>query len=677
MGQYHDILKKHWGYSEFRPLQEEIIESLASGKDTLGLMPTGSGKSVIFQVYSLSTEGICLVITPLIALMKDQVESLKAKKIKALAVYSGIQRREINIVLNNAVYGDYKFLYVSPERLATADFRERLARMKINLITVDEAHCISQWGYDFRPSYLRIAEIRGLFPAVPVLALTATATAKVTDDIEEKLLFKEKNVFQQSFRRDNLAYLVREKEDKMGYLVNTVLKAKGTGIIYVSSRKKCRETALLLQQQNVSADFYHAGLDTGLRSLKQEKWMKGEIRVMVATNAFGLGINKPDVRFVIHLDVPDSLEAYVQETGRAGRDGRKSAAVMLYSSSDKRRLHKMVTDSFPPIETIRKVYSSIGNYLMVAVGAGKEMVYNFHLEDFAGKFRFQHTAVYHSLKLLEKQGYLEYVENVDSHSRIYFITNRDDLFKVQTENAELDNFIKLILRSYTGVFTEYVNIDEPLLAARAGISHDEVYQMLKKLSQLKIIHYIPKRELPVIVYETERIDEKHIHISHENYRDRKEHYQRQVDHVLAYATQKIECRIVHLMNYFDQSVLPVRKLADQPVRPARPNHPGGHISTTCSPTGGSAHPLPCGNCDVCTGENESGTGSAELHRVADKIKALLQAESLTINQIVLRLSDEPEKIVINVSRQMLDNGIIVSDSKGLLSRRKESLLAKG
>jgi ATP-dependent DNA helicase RecQ len=628
---YRDILTKYWGFSDFRPLQQEIISSVASGKDTLGLMPTGGGKSVTFQVYSLSTEGMCLVITPLIALIKDQVEGLRAKKIKALAIYSGMTGREIDIALNNALYGDYKFLYVSPERLATERFREYLVRMKLNLITVDEAHCISQWGYDFRPSYLKIAEVRELFPAVPVLALTASATAKVVNDIQEKLLFRGRNVLQKSFRRDNLVYLVRDKEDKLGYLISTVVKAKGTGIIYVGSRKKSREVALLLQQQNISADFYHAGLGSDLRSSKQDDWMRGKTRVIVATNAFGLGIDKPDVRFVIHLDVPDSLEAYFQEAGRAGRDGKKSVAVMLYNGTDKRRLHKMVTDSFPKIETIRNIYSSIGNYLMIPIGSGKEMIYDFHLEDFARKFKFQQSAVYHSLKILEKQGYLEYIENADSGSRIYFETRRDDLYKVQTERADLDSFIKLILRSYTGVFTDYVNIDEQMLSRRANLSPDDVYQKLKQLSQIKIIHYIPQRKLPVITYETERIDGNRISISPENYQDRKAHYQHQVDSVINYASDKSHCRSVNLLKYFDQ------------------------IDSE-----------PCGNCDVCKGEHESGISLADFNRVSDKIKAILQNDSCAINQIVNQVN-EPEKTIISVSRWMLDHGVVVSDSKGVIS----------
>ena len=636
MNPYNKILLKYWGYKDFRPLQEEIITSVASGKDTLGLLPTGGGKSITFQVYSLSVEGMCLVVTPLIALIKDQVERLRAKKIKVLAIYSGMSKREINITLDNAIYGDYKFLYVSPERLASQLFREYLVRMKINLITVDEAHCISQWGYDFRPSFLKISELRNIFPSVPILALTATATAKVVEDIQDKLLFRAKNVLQDSFFRSNLNYLVREKEDKLGYLVQTVNKAKGSGIVYMRSRKKCREIALLLKQQSISADFYHAGLASGTRSLKQDKWMNGETRVIVATNAFGMGIDKPDVRFVVHLDLPDSLEAYFQEAGRAGRDGKKSVAVMIYNSSDKRRLHKMVTDSFPPVESIKKIYTSVANYLSIPIGGGNDTIHDFRIEDFSRKFNFQETLVYHSLKLLEREGYLEYVENVDGFSRIYFITRRDDLYKIQTDRSDLDVFIKLILRSYTGVFTDYVNIDEVMLSRRSGLTPDEVYQNLKRLSQLKIIHYIPQKKLPVITFEKERLEENRIHISSANYQDRKIKYQQQVDSVIKYATGKDICRSQSLLSYFDQ-----------------------HDSETC------------GNCDVCQGEHESGISFVNFERIGGKIKSQLSLHSLTLSQVIININ-EPDKEVVKVARWLLDHKIIISDALGLLSLKHES-----
>jgi ATP-dependent DNA helicase RecQ len=636
MDRFHELLKKYWGYNEFRPLQEEIIRSVSDQRDTLGLMPTGGGKSITFQVYSLSVDGICLVVTPLIALIKDQVENLRAKNIKVLAIYSGMSGREIDIALNNSVYGDYKFLYISPERIASEKFREYLVRMKINLITVDEAHCISQWGYDFRPSYLRISELRQYFPETPILALTATATQKVVVDIQKKLLFRETNVLQKSFRRDNLIYMVRDKEDKTGYLADTIRKAKGTGIVYVSTRKKTREIAQMLKEQNIAADFYHAGLAPDLRSQKQDNWMSGECRVIVATNAFGMGIDKPDVRFVIHFDLPDSLEAYFQEAGRAGRDGKKSVAVLLYNNSDKRRLHKMVTDSFPSVEIIRTVYNSICNYLMIAIGSGKGRNFSFRIEDFSKRFEFQINSVYHSLKLLERQGYLSYVENVDNYSRILFTVRRDDLYKIQLGNADLDAFIKLILRSYTGVFTDYVNIDEALLSRRSNMTGESVYQQFKLLEQLKIIDYIPQKKTPVIVFETERLDLGRIRMSTDNYQHRKVKYQQQVDSVIDYASNDNNCRSVVLLEYF-----------------------------------GQYDSEPCGICDVCNGDHESGIRFADFKRISDKIRDILLKESCSIDKIV-KMINEPEPLIIKVSRWLLDNGIIKTGSNGLLTYNSKS-----
>ena len=636
MDQFHQLLKQYWGYDEFRPLQEEIIWSVANQRDTLALMPTGGGKSITFQVYSLSANGICIVVTPLIALIKDQVENLRSKNIKALAIYSGMTTREIDITLNNAVYGDYKFLYISPERIASEKFREYLVRMKLNLITVDEAHCISQWGYDFRPSYLKICNLRELFPEVPVLALTATATEKVVEDIQEKLLFREKNVLQKSFRRDNLIYLVRDKEDKMGYLTNTIRKAKGTGIVYVRNRKKTREIAQLLQANKITADFYHAGLATDIRSQKQDKWMSGETRVIVSTNAFGMGIDKPDVRFVIHLDLPDSLEAYFQEAGRAGRDGDKSVAVLLYNSTDKRRLHKMVTDSFPPMDIIRSVYNSISNYLMVAVGSGKGGIFSFRIEDFSRKFEFQVSAVYHSLKLLERQGYLSYVENVDNFSRLLFSVRRDDLYKIQLGNVELDTFIKLILRSYTGVFTDFVNIDESLLARRANNTGEIIHEQLKLLAQLKIIEYIPARKTPVIIFETERIATNRIKISVENYQHRKIKYQAQVDSVLNYAANNQKCRSVALLEYF-----------------------------------GQYNSEPCCSCDVCKGEHESGISFADFIRISGKTAQTLSERSCSID-VLVKIINEPETNILKVARWLMDNGALSSGSNGQLTYHAKS-----
>ena len=630
MDTYSEILLKHWGFDQFRPLQEDIIHAVAAGNDTLGLMPTGGGKSITFQVFSLSTEGMCLVITPLIALINDQVENLRSKGIKALAIYSGMTAREIEIASNNAVYGDYKFLYVSPERLSSPNFLEFLIRFKLNLITVDEAHCISQWGYDFRPSYLKIAEIRKFFPKVPVLALTATATPEVVDDIQDKLLFPRKNLLKKSFVRDNLTYLVRRKEDKLGYLLDTVSKSKGCGIIYVRSRKRCREISDLLRQQDVAADFYHAGLDPVLRKEKQNKWMKGESRVMVATNAFGMGIDKPDVRFVLHPDLPDSLEAYFQEAGRAGRDGERSVALMICNDSDQRRLHKMVTDAFPEIDRIRDVYQALCDYLQVAVGTGKFGFYTFQPEDFARKFSFPFTTVHHSLKLMEREGYLEYTEEPDSSSRLYFLAHRDELYRTDTGSKNLEQLIGMLLRSYTGLFNDYVRIDEVLLARRLSMTADELYQNLKFLSQQKIIHYIPRREAPAIQFLTERVDKSRIRISHANYRDRKVNYQTRVDAVIRYASSEYPCRSEQLLAYFGER--------------------------------GSGS---CRQCDVCKGEHKSGISNSEFEDISFKISELLSIQPLEIKDLI-RQCEGNEKNVLKVARWLLDQGNLEMDSFNLL-----------
>ena len=636
MDKYREILLKLWGYDQFRPLQEDIIHSVAAGKDTLGLMPTGGGKSLTFQVYSLSAEGMCLVVTPLIALINDQVENLRSKGIKALAIYSGMSAREIEIACNNAVYGDYKFLYVSPERLLSANFLEYLVRFNLNLITVDEAHCISQWGYDFRPSYLQIAAIRKFFPKVPVLALTATATNEVVDDIQEKLLFQQKNLLKKSFVRENLTYLVRKKEDKLGYLAETVSKSKGSGIIYVRSRKKCHEIAELLKQQGVTADFYHAGLDPVLRKEKQNRWMKGDSRVMVATNAFGMGIDKPDVRFVLHLDLPDSLEAYFQEAGRAGRDGERSVALMIYNGTDKRRLHKMVTDAFPEQELIRAVYQALCDYLQIAVGTGKSGFYTFQPEDFARKFSFPATAVYHSLKLMEREGYLEYTDDPESSSRLYFLAHRDELYRIETGNKKLEELIGMLLRSYTGLFNDYVRVDEALLARRLNVTADELYQNLKALSQQKIIHYIPRREAPVVQFLTERVDQRRIRISPANYHDRKINYQRRVDAVIEYARSEERCRSVQLLAYF-----------------------------------GERGSKSCGQCDVCKGEHQSGITNAEFEGINRKIVQLLHAGPVEIKEITRNIEGN-EKNILRVTRWMLDQGNLELNRSNQLVLKKSS-----
>ncbi|MCD6354672.1 MAG: RecQ family ATP-dependent DNA helicase [Prolixibacteraceae bacterium] len=629
MENFRQILISYWGYADFRPLQLEIINSVASGKDTLGLMPTGGGKSITFQVYSLSKAGICLVITPLIALMKDQVESLNKRGIKALAVHSGMSPREIKLTLDNAVWGDYKFLYISPERLNSERFRERVAQMNVNLITVDEAHCISQWGYDFRPSYLNIVRLREILPEVNFLALTATATPRVVIDIQNKLGFKEKNLLKMSFRRKNLNYLVRHLEDKTGYLLKTLRRVSGSGIIYVRSRRATREIAGVLKKNNISADFYHAGISNHVRSDKQDLWLSGKIRVIVATNAFGMGIDKPDVRFVIHFDAPDSLEAYFQEAGRAGRDGKKAAAVLLFNSADKIRLKKYVTTAFPKISSIKRIYQALCNYFQIAEGYGKSQVFEFSLQAFAQAYKFQQSMVYSSLKILQREGYLEFTDEVDSPSRIYFTVSRNDLYKFQVANAQLDGFIKLLLRSYTGLFTGYVNIDEELMARRAAISGEQVYDFLKHLRKSKIIDYIPRTRTPFIYFTKERINIERITISKENYEVRKNEFLNRIEAVINYASDTSTCRSQLLLKYF-----------------------------------GETDSERCGTCDVCKSKEALEISSYEFEEISRDIHKNIQTPCSYENLLLKLKGDQLKKR--QVIKWLLDNKKIIYRIDNLL-----------
>ncbi len=622
MESFEHILSRYWGYPEFRPLQLEIIQSVKKGKDTLGLMPTGGGKSITFQVYSLSKKGICIVITPLIALMKDQVENLNKKGIKALAIHSGMSPREIRITLDNAVWGEYKFLYISPERLNSERFIERLEQMDVNLVTVDEAHCISQWGYDFRPSYLNIIKIRQILPEVTLLALTATATEKVADDIQEKLEFKNKNVLRVSFERENLNYLVRQRENKTGYLLETLQKVKGSGIIYVRSRRATREITEELRRNNISADFYHAGLNNPVRSSKQDSWLEGTTRVIVATNAFGMGIDKSNVRFVIHINPPDSLEAYFQEAGRAGRDGKKAAAVLLFNNADKAKLKKHVTVAFPEIASIKRIYEALCNYLQIAEGFGKNQVYEFSLQSFAQAFKFQQAMVYSSLKILQREGYIEFTEEVDSPSRIYFTVSRDDLYRFQVANSSLDGFIKLILRSYTGLFSGYVAIDEELLATRFNINQEQVYNYLKHLRTSNIIDYIPRNRTPFIYFNKERLNIERLKISKENYDSRKKELSNRIEAVINYASSTTRCRSQLLLEYF-----------------------------------GETDSAPCGMCDVCKSLESIELTPFQFEKTGEQVKKIL-AEPCTYENLLLKLKGDQQKMR-QVIKWLLDNEKII------------------
>jgi ATP-dependent DNA helicase RecQ len=622
LSEFTQILTKYWGFAAFRPLQEEIIESVATGKDTLGLMPTGGGKSVTYQVYSLSKPGICLVITPLIALMKDQVENLNERGIKALAIYSGMTQLEMKIAMNNAAWGNYKFLYLSPERIATERFRERISQLDVNLIAVDEAHCISQWGFDFRPSYLRIAELRHMLPDVPVLAVTATATDQVIEDIQEQLKFKTPNVLRTSYYRSNLIYLVRNEEDKVNYLLKAVQKAKGTGIVYVRSRKQTREVSDLFRKNKISADYYHAGLNSRTRSERQENWKSGRCRVIVSTNAFGMGIDKADVRFVIHLESPDSIEAYFQEAGRAGRDGKTAYSVLLFNNSDKIKLQKNVTKSFPEPDVIRRIYDAICNFYQLAVGFGKDQIFEFSMATFASSFSFQITEVYNSLKILQREGYLELTDDLDNPSKVYFQVDRDDLYKFQVANSDFDGFIKLLLRSYTGLFTNYVSIDEQLLAKRANISPELVYEFLCRLRTQKIIDYIPQRKTPFIIFAKERIDLDRIKISKENYEDRKRDYLNRIESMIHYASSGHKCRSQLLLQYF-----------------------------------GETESVRCGKCDVCMARNELNVSKYEFDTVSEQIKKVM-AQPCFYEELLQQIEGKPDNVV-KIVRWLLENEKIV------------------
>jgi len=619
MNIYQQILSRYWGYSKFWPLQEDIIKSIANGHDTLGLMPTGGGKSITFQVPAIANDGICLVVTPLIALMKDQVDGLKRKGVKAMAVYSGMTRREIDIALDNCIYGNYKFLYLSPERLNTEIFRARVQKMKVSIVAVDESHCISQWGYDFRPSYLKITDLRELLPDVPFLAITATATPEVVDDIQEKLRFKKKNVLKTSFERKNLVYLVRIASDKQKYLLNVIKKSSGSGIVYVRTRRKTKEIADFLSANEISASYYHAGLRHPVRSERQKEWTDGKIRVIVATNAFGMGIDKAAVRFVIHVDIPDSLEAYFQEAGRAGRDGKKAYAVMLYNESDKAKLDRRISTGFPPIKVIKRVYEALGNYFQIPVGGGKNGVFDFNMADFISKFKFNVIIAYNSLKFLEREGYIELTDELNNPSKVLFLYKRDDLYKFQVENSTFDGFIKLLLRSYTGLFTEFVSIDEQALAGRAKISRELVYEFLKKLNNFKVISYIPGKRTSLIIYTEERLDQKSLIISTENYKIRKEKFIERLEKVNEYASRKDICRSRFLLEYFGEEGSPR-----------------------------------CGHCDFCRGENEINISKTEFEQIAEMISKCLKKESMLLEKLVDTIDYNKEKTV-RVIQWLLDN----------------------
>ncbi len=585
---YLQILKQYWGFDNFRGIQRDIVESIGSGKDTLGLMPTGGGKSITFQVPALAQEGVCIVITPLIALMKDQVQHLRNRGIMAAAIYSGMSRPEIVTTLENCILGDTKLLYVSPERIASPLFITKLGHMKVSFITVDESHCISQWGYDFRPSYLHIADIRRLKPDAPVLALTATATHQVIDDIQDRLSFSQKNVFRMSFERKNLAYVVRETEDKIGEMTHILQTMTGCSIVYVRSRKQTKEISDLLNKNNISATFYHAGLEPRVKDERQKLWSYNEVRVMVATNAFGMGIDKPDVRMVIHITAPSSIEAYFQEAGRAGRDGQKAYAVLLHQKSDNAKLRKRIDETFPDKEYIREAYNHIAYYYQIATGSGAGYTNLFDIDRFCRNFHHFPTLLLSALKILQRAGYIECDMDPDASCRLMFLVDRDKLYRIPSASENEERLLNMLLRTYSGLFTDYAYIDDELLAHRAGLTRQQVYLIFKSLNQRHIIHFIPQRKLPTITYTVDRVDGDQLILGPDVYDDRKEQFTKRIEAVIAYANNQDQCRSRQLLAYFDE-----QRTTD------------------------------CGMCDVCIDHKRQQNIEQRVHVAQEKIMQLL------------------------------------------------------
>ena len=558
---YREVLQKYWGYDDFRGIQREIIESIGNGHDTLGLMPTGGGKSITFQVPALCSEGTCIVITPLIALMKDQVQHLRRIGIRAAAIYSGLSREEILTTLENCIFGGITILYVSPERLSSELFRTKLRHMKVSFITVDEAHCISQWGYDFRPSYLEIADIRKDLLGIPVLALTATATPLVVEDIQDKLgnprdsrISRESsfNVFKMSFERKNLAYVVRRATDKRQELVHILESVKGCAIVYARSRRRTKEVAELLCEAGISATFYHAGLDTSVKDQRQRDWQEDKVRVMVATNAFGMGIDKPDVRVVLHIDCPDSLEAYFQEAGRAGRDGRKAYAVLLYNDADHRKLDKRISDTFPEKDYVRKVYEHLAFFYQVGVGSGYHATFEFNIDKFCHAFRHFPIQVDSALKILNRAGYIEYTEEQDNQARVMFTISRNELYRLENVTPNEERVITALLRNYGGLFVDYNFIDEGFIASQCGLQPQQLYMILKNLSEKHILHFIPQKKTPYVRYLQRREDTENVQLPPVVYEERKEQFRERIHAMINYATNDHVCRSRQLLRYFGE-----------------------------------------------------------------------------------------------------------------------------
>ena len=629
------VLKQYWGYPSFRPLQEDIVDAVMAGRDTLALLPTGGGKSICFQVPAMAMEGVCLVITPLIALMKDQVAHLVEKGIAAAAIYSGMHPDQLELAYNQAVFGRLKFLYVSPERLQTNQFLEAIRRMKVCLLAVDESHCISQWGYDFRPPYLKIAEVRPYIPKTPVLALTATATAKVVDDIQLRLGFKEKNVFQSSFERKNVTYNVCHEADKYGVLYRKLSAMnEGSAIVYVRNRKRTQVIADWLNSVGIAATFYHAGLDARTRDDRQELWMKGKVKVIAATNAFGMGIDKPDVRLVVHLDLPDSIEAYFQEAGRAGRDLKPSEAYLLVSPADVKKLQENLAQSFPDLDRIKLIYNALGNYFNIPVGAGENVSYPFVIYDFANRYGFSVVEVFHTLKLLEKEGFLILSDSFDEPSKVMIKASREDLYGFQVNHPTFGELIKYMLRGLPGVLTDFVKINEETIAKKIGLTVEKVQEQLKKLEAYNFLSYAPRNDKPQVLFLTEFVDTKHFNLSKENYHDRKRDAEARVQAVIDFVNNDDDCRSVQLLRYFNERTNKV-----------------------------------CGRCDVC---RKHGSQPVSYASIEQRLESIVSESSESVESVVMKCGDVDEAEVLDSIRFLVDSGVLKLDKEGRLSQNKKS-----
>lgn len=617
---YKDILKKYWGYDDFRGIQQDIIESIGEGRDTLGLMPTGGGKSITFQVPALAKDGVCIVITPLIALMKDQVDYLKQKGIQAAAIYSGMSRNEIVSTLENCIFGGVKLLYISPERICSDIFQTKLKRINVSFITVDEAHCISQWGYDFRPSYLAIADIRRQLPNIPILALTATATSEVIDDIQDQLLFAKRNVFRMSFERKNLAYIVRRTDDKYSEMIHILKAIPKAAIVYCRNRKRTKEAAELLVKSGISATWYHAGLENTVKDQRQKEWQADKTRVIVATNAFGMGIDKPDVRVVIHIDCPSSIEAYFQEAGRAGRDGKKSYAVLLYNGHDRAKLINRIEETFPPKEYIRQVYDHLSYFFQVGIGSGKGYTFEFPIDKFSFNFKHFPTRVNSALQIIHRAGYIKYEPNPNNIARVHFLLNRDDLYRLDSLSKNENSVVTALLRSYGGLFSDYGFVDESWIAQQAGLDVNKTYMALIDLSKKRIISFIPRHKVPLVTYLYDRIDGDDIELSEQVYDIRKEEFTKRIKAVISYAEEDSICRSRQLLRYFSET-----KTSD------------------------------CNQCDVCL---------SNVHK-QDKIKS-----SNIRNKIMVLLSDRKQHLITEIKAIFNDEVATLNIIEEMLAEEK-------